>query len=323
MNKRTKRFLFYTGGTDSTLLFSMMLDLLDKNHEDELILLVVYNESMRSGQEAKTQRALKYIGRMLITSMDLTERVIDRVSFLVCSQGFPTLNEPLQFNGNVDGNDISLTVKHAESDESAQAYVRSWSAQEVILTSVIPTLLRYFGACRNVIYMGCAGSDPATINCEKLKEIVRLQFEVMTNMAAPSLLENELAEAGLGSYSSNYDRRCLPEYVPVIEFPLMNMGKGRIIAELERRKVTQFVVEKLEHVAGHHMMSDPADTMMKLAVYDEIRRQLDYPADFPGFGEFKLDSSLEVTVSGKKMTVGPDKYEKIMQQAQMDLIERL
>lgn len=60
---KTKYFVYFTSGTDSTLILTTILRLMENAPDDEVVVVCVKHSNMGSGQQERINAALEYLGQ--------------------------------------------------------------------------------------------------------------------------------------------------------------------------------------------------------------------------------------------------------------------
>lgn len=290
---KTKRFLFFTGGSDSTLLLSLMLKLMVKNKTDELVILMYSSDQLASGQEAKLQQAFQILTANVVEGgYHKNKGLVNRISVLPINHNIVNNQPTVDVTGKTKhGEEFELSFKTATHDKEFVPCVKSLAMQEVLLVSTIPQIVPYLGACKNIFYMGCCGTDIATRNTERLKLIFDTYFQAANFASESNAFEKELKKAGIPTYGRTGGVYMNPAWIPTLEFPLQDQQKKDIILMLEANKNTSYVIDKVENVVEHYSVKDPI-VYAKTSVYHQENMRLDYPEDFPSFGEFLTTGNL-------------------------------
>lgn len=292
---KTKRFLFFTGGSDSTLILRNILKLISGfTSTDELVVLMYASDSLRSGQQEKLEKSIEVLSRVL-SEMGLcdNENLMKRVSVLVVkSEILTTPNDSMVCElEREDGSLEKFKIKHASHDHKFLPYVKSLFMQESLLISTIPQVVPYLGACKNVFYMGCCGTDIATRNTARLKEVFDTTFACMTAQKESNSLDLEMIKAGIPSMGRAGGNYLNPDWIPTLEFPLQDLQKKDVLLLLENEKCQSYIVEKVENLVEHYSVKDPV-VYAKTQVYHKAFSEAGYPEEFPTYDEFLTTGTL-------------------------------
>ncbi|MCY9861346.1 hypothetical protein OTK49_02295 [Vibrio coralliirubri] len=319
MTKRTKRFLFFTGGSDSALLLIQLIKLIKKFKKDELVIVLVANQWMRSGQDANIKQALGMImGNLIDTSCAKNKDLMARISVLVMNQGTIT-QDTIDMNGEGDdGQEYELSLNVTQANQDITKYRTAISAQELIVLSTTPSMVTYLGCCTNKFYIGACGSDIATRTTDKLKQIFNLSMEVMTMMGDSNELEHELKHAGyqpIGRTGGNYFDS---NWIPTLEFPLQNLTKPDVIMLLENERCQHYIIDKAEDLLTHYSNADGFKMASITKVYHGYRQQyLGKTKDFPSLLEFIQNQKLTFTQNGNEVLIDEDEVAARIQNEMM------
>lgn len=324
MPKRTKRFLFFTGGSDSTLLLLQLFKLVKKNKKDELVVVLVANQWVRSGTESKIHEALgMLLGNLIDSGFAKNKDLMSRVSVLVMNQG--TISQrTIDMNGVFDdGSEHELSINVAQGNQDIAKYRTSISAQELVVMSATPSMVTYLGCCTNKFYIGACGSDIATRTTDKLKQIFNLSMEVLTVMGDSNDLELELKHAGLEPYGRTGGVYFNPSWIPTLEFPLQNLTKSDVILLLDKERCKNYVIDKAEDLLTHYSNADGFKMASITKVYHGYHQlYLGKTDNFPTLLEFIQQQKLTFTMNGEEFVVDEDEVASRIQAEMMTHVGR-
>ncbi|MGR5347417.1 hypothetical protein [Vibrio mediterranei] len=325
MTTKTKRFLYYTGGADSTLLLYYLIQLLKKNPQDQLVVVAVANPTMRSGQEDNINQAINLLCSMLVEQQfDKDASLLNRISVQIFSQTV-ALQEPITIKDveTPRGEKGTITLKPAKpNDHAFLSRVKSMVMQEVTVLSSVPHLIPYLSSSANAVYLGCCSSDLANESLQKIRQHFDLTFEIALQMNQHSSLEKELMAAGLEPYGRRGGVYMEPEWMPTLNTPLASMTKMDVIMQLHHLGLTSFVIDKPEDLLGYYSMKSGGDMMIATKVYHRISMLYGHPEDMTSYKEFLATDSVSFTKDGETVTVSPQTIGQMAQEEAMNLMMR-
>lgn len=307
--EKTKHWVYFTGGTDSTLIVSTILRLMEKQDQDELVIVLVKHSNMGSGQAKRIEAALSYLAANLI-DLNLAESILKRVSIVApANETIGSAN--LQSKGiNVSKGDQVVSLPLLEIDTKDQVMLKTGvSIQESLVLASAALLVPYLGKCKNTFYIGLCSSDSSIPSVSHLCDYFSETFAI------------------IGQANSDIKK----EWLPTLEVPLERMRKSDIIYNLEVLGCRNFAVDKSEDLLMHYAMNDPqhlanermfskndSDTdkgslehLMKsllavnkqnggeheitgkLKAYHSVYLTLGYPEEFTSFSEYAVTGKLE------------------------------
>lgn len=326
MSKKTKRFLFFTGGTDSVLILSMLLKLLTKNKSDELVVVLVANQGMASGQQEKVQRAIgMLVGNLIENNFHNNKGLMSRVSVMVIGQSFGTNPMEGSFNASSEdenGKRVETSINIAQQNQEMRGLMKSICAQELVVLSSVPSLIGFLGTCSNKFYLGACGTDLATTSASKLKKIFDLNMEMMVQMNEENDLDVEMKKSGLESYGRTGGKYFNPDWVPTLHFPLRDLRKADVIMLLNMQEISNYVVDKAEDLIEYHSQQDGFELTALTKVYDKYNRMYRKAVGFPSFVEFIRKPSLDIVYKDEEIKVSEEEVAKDIQKEQMSTMSR-
>ncbi|MCY9870382.1 hypothetical protein [Vibrio barjaei] len=312
---KTKRFLFFTGGTDSVVLFTLLTKMLKSNPLDELVAIVVGSPFMRSGNAENIETAF---GQLMANLVD--QKIIDnkelhsRISLLHLNTHIfneHTLEGQIQLH-NSDIQNVSIKTAKPE-DETFTKTLRSAVLQETTVLSVVPTITPYLGACTNKFYLGACGSDIATENIAKLKKLFNLQFEIALQVADHSDLENELLDAGFDPFGRTGGITINKDWIPTLHTPLAALKKSDVMLLLHQYQITNYQVDKPECFFEYAAMRSPQLSGLTKIYFEEEMRH-DFPSNYPSIDDFMETQELRFSVGDKPVTISKKEINQKLQQ---------
>ncbi|MGR5448650.1 hypothetical protein ACP3V3_02455 [Vibrio sp. PNB22_3_1] len=296
---KTKRHLFYTGGSDSTLLLASFIDLMNKNKEDELNVILIGNETLGSGQHDKIMRAVNLLLGCLLEKRKFDKNeVLDRIEVNIISTSLH--KEPIKASTTMDDEKRSITLGCAKTNPDMRKFGRSFLAQEVILINQLPTLLQFLGSCRNKFYLGTCGGSYATSTIESLKQLFNLQFSIMTSHNEHSDLDQELIVAGLEALSAR-PQKCIPsEWLPSLHFPLAKLKKNDVLRALEAHKISSYAIDKTEDLITFFNEKGEFAIQNYAKILHDIQLQCDDSGSLPDLVSFIRNEEVRFKINGKE-----------------------
>lgn len=322
-NDKTKHWVFSTGGSDSTLIQTSVLKLMEKNAEDELIIVPVLNSTLGSGQQQQLEPATMYVMANIL-DLGVPQHVIDRISVVIPNNEFIVSDTPAELQ--IDDKELSLNFIKYPNLQDLSKLKAGMVAQELVVVSSVLPLIPYLGKCANKFYLGACASDYATPTSENLK----LMFQQTFSM--------------IGDANPHINKSWLPK----LETPLMGMKKQSVIYNLELLGSRNFAIDKSEDLLIHYGMNAPqalgtsdiskdllkkgksgkvslaevfssfvegsgiTDTLAaSVKIYHSIYLQLGRPKEFTNLTEFLKTGELSFTRDGKRIDVDPETIENI------------
>lgn len=322
---RTKRFLFFTGGTDSVFILDAMIKLLKKNRHDELVVLIVRQDNLGSGQEKDVERA---IGVLISTLAEMNDHknkgLMSRISVTILGVGFHVENKisvGVFDTDEMKSKTIELQVTQPES--VWRKYMGGVVAQELALLGCVPSLLGHLGACKNTFYLGMCGSDFAAKSTAELKQVFDLMCKVAFSSSDRGGLAGELESIGFDSLSKSGHEKVQKAWIPTIEFPLANIKKQDVIAGLVENGRCNYAVDKAEDVL-QYMATTPESIELAILgkAYHALRLMNNIPKDFTTFVEFVVTKKLSFTISGKPQNVEDTVISSVIQECSDEVMAR-
>lgn len=307
--EKTKHWVYFTGGTDSTLIVSSILRIMENQAQDELVIVLVKHSNMGSGQPQRIEAALSYLAANLI-DLNVSESILKRVSIVApANETIGSAN--VQSKGiNVSKGDQVVSLPLLEIDTKDQVTLKTGvSIQESLVLASAGLLTPYLGKCKNTFYIGLCSSDSSIPSVNSLCDYFSESFAI------------------IGEANSDLKK----EWLPTLEVPLERMRKSDIIYNLEVLGCRNFAVDKSEDLLMHYAMNDPqhlanermfskndSDTdkgslehLMnsflavnkqnggeheitgKLKAYHSAYLTLGYPEEFTSFSEYAVTGKLE------------------------------
>lgn len=320
---KTKHWVFSTGGSDSTLIQTSVLKLMEKNSEDELVIVPVINSTLGSGQQQQLEPTMMYVMANII-DLGVPQHVIDRISVVIPNNEFIVGDTPAELE--VNDRKLSLNfVKYPNLKELSELKTGMIAQELVVVAGVLP-LIPYLGKCANKFYLGACASDYATPSSEKLK----LMFQQVFSM--------------IGDANPQINKSWLPQ----LETPLLGMKKQSVIYNLELLGSRNFAIDKSEDLLIHYGMNAPqaleaggipkdllqrgksgnislsdvfssfmkgigvTDTLAaSVKIYHSLYLQLGRPKEFTNLTEFLKTGELSFSRNGKRVEVDPAIIEDI------------
>ncbi|PSV00983.1 hypothetical protein [Photobacterium kishitanii] len=286
--QKQKRFIFFTGGTDSTLILHFLLELIQKRKEDELVIVIIAGV-IRSGTNDKIINSLKLAANNIITkNLSGKKDVLDRISIALINTELHS-NEEFEITAKGSNNkSYNLSLNRVSHDPVVIPTLKSLVLQELTLMSSLPLLTQFLGSCKNTFYVGACGTDLATQSADKLTQYIKLFYEIAMLSSNGDNLSAELALEGIPSFSRNNTAVFNPEWIPTLEMPLRMMRKQDVVMALISLKNTSFDVDKKENLVEHYSMEGKLDEMLQnhISLYHDIRVKHGYPDDYPSLLNF-------------------------------------
>ncbi len=327
MNKKTRRFLFYTGGTDSTLILRLLLELASKNKNDEIVLVLAQSETLRSGQEDRTHKAMGSIISKLIepSNSPAMRAALKRVSVLVIGSKFITNPKDGALNCNAvdhEGKEHQVDLPITQVNQEMRSLIKTLSLQELTLLGLSPQFTGFWGSCTNKFYIGICGSDLAARSIDKLLKIWNLNLEVMLDATSQNDLDGELKKAKCESYGRTGGKYFPKEWLPSLHFPLAGLKKVDVITMLKHYKIDDYQIDKPEHLLEYYSNSGMFELTCFTAVYDEFAKQFGNHEGFPSLVDFIRNPEIKVTVNGEQVVIDEAKIKESIEAAQLGMMGR-
>lgn len=322
---KTKRFLFFTGGTDSVLILHYLLLLMSKNKKDELVIVMVANSSMKSGKEGAIQEAVKhFVGNIVEKRLHCNKSIVDRISILLVNQSIESGDgSPIGFQGVTNDNiEFNFGIKLAEHDREFVKIIGSLVCQEIIILSSVPSIIPYLGSCKNTFYLGSCGSDVATRSTHQLRELFNLYFKIANMTSDSNSLEKELVKSGFKSYGRFEAKFINPDWIPTLEFPLQDLRKQDVVMLLDYEKLTSFEVAKPENLIEHFAADKGSEMYLMTKVYHYFKMSYGHPDDYPSLIDFIRTGSLRFKINDEETFISENQISEKIQEESINLIRR-
>ncbi len=231
---KTKHFVYYTGGTDSTLIASTIIRLMETYEDDELVIVLVKHSNLASGQEDRLNAAIEYLAANLV-DLAVPDSVIKRISLAIPA------NETISSH-NVGRQSIKVSIAGEmvefplfKIDPNEQAVLRhGTSAQESLLVATAGLLAPLLGKCRNVFYIGFCSGDAAISSTKQLRDYFAHSFKMIVDA------------------NKDIDK----DWMPTLEMPLETMRKSDVVYNLEVLGCRNFAVDKSEDLLMHYFQNN-------------------------------------------------------------------
>lgn len=284
---KTKRFLFFTGGTDSVLLLNMIVKLLKANKEDELVIVLVSNSHLTSGQESNIQKAIEMLTANLISDeYHKDPQLINRISVLVPTMGIHNFGELGACAISENKKEEKITLKEAKHDPEIIQLRSCLALQEVTILASLPTISLYLGCCKNVIYIGACGTDIGTQQLDKLTQYFNLFYSIGLSPQATTPLIDELEENNIENFRRLGNKKFKEEWIPTLEAPLKGMRKQDVVMALTMLKNRFHCVDKAENLSEHYSMDKDQMVGYYTSVYHDLTKEHNYPENAPSLFQF-------------------------------------
>lgn len=308
------------------LILWMLLQLLTKNKNDELVVVLVANQGMSSGQEEKVNRAIGMLtGNLIQNEFHSNKGLMSRVSVMVINQSYGTDPANGAFSvlaKDAKGTEVDTKLNIAQSNQEMRGLMKSICAQELVILSSVPSLIGFLGTCRNKFYLGACGTDLATTSASKLKKIFDLNMEIMIQMNEENDLDVEMKKSGLSTYSRTGGKYFNPDWVPTLHFPLRDLRKADVVMLLNTQGIYNYVVDKSEDLLEYHAQQDGFELTALTKIYDNYSRMYRGAINFPSFIEFIRTPSLDIVFDNKSVKVSEVEVTKQVQLEQMNTVGR-
>lgn len=322
MNNKTKRFLFFTYGSDSALILHYMLELLNKKKHDELVIVCVGSNTMRSGRNESLEKSFKaFVGSLIEKKAHLNKKLMNRISFALYDAQID-MSGVIRTEGETNTNErFELGINKISQDPNFAKYMKTLCCQELVLLGVVPSLTAFLGACRNVFYMGVCGTDLASSKLDKIRQMFDLQMDIAFSNS--NKFENELIGAGIDTYGRSGGLSVRKEWIPTLEFPLEGMRKQDVIMMLDMLNITTYEIDKPEDLLQHYAAMDNSKIYMLTKIYHDMKLLHNHPKDYPSLREFIQSEELKFTdVNGKAISIESDVLREILQNEFLNLLGR-
>ncbi|WP_199438562.1 hypothetical protein [Vibrio owensii] len=324
---KTRRFCFYTGGTDSTLILELNLQLLLKCPNDDIVIVLVISDILRSGQQEATENAIRMmIGTILDTHAADSDEVInhaeifDRVSILPINTCSPMQTNVDTTAVDQSGKKHSVQIQSVQADPKMLGFMKQLVTQESILMSAIPAIMMFLCDGHNKIFMGTCGSDIAANNVDKLKAQFDTMLDCMFMLNNNFDLEDELLEHGLKPIN-RFGQRGFPKYAkPTLHFPLICLKKQDVITSLIHGKSKNFIVDKPEQLMSYYGLTNQMEVQTLTAVYHKFHALHDYDSTFTTLSDFIRTNTLSVGTGENVKHVSAELIEQAIKEEKIKVL---
>lgn len=222
---RVKHFLFYSGGTDSTLILEDILKVMEHNEKDKLVIITVKDKYLGSGQKHRLMDTMTALSTRMGKLKSYNRDVYDRVNFNMYSKHLMDVNAP----------DVPGSVEARENMFFGNK-TKKMQLQELLLINHAYNIVLLCENCHNRVYLGQSGGDLGNSNFDRLKRMFKNQVEFMVmDMLEESSLNDRFfstTERKINNMSL-FDSELVKKVVPVLEFPLKNTKKENIMYRLK------------------------------------------------------------------------------------------
>ncbi|EGQ9286363.1 hypothetical protein F7U66_10955 [Vibrio parahaemolyticus] len=321
---RTRRFCFFTGGTDSTLVLEQQLNIITKKEEDDIVVVTVLSSFMRSGQLESFQEAMRSLIGTLLGKFDTTfEEMSSRIKILpieTCN----IVNEGIQTEAKgSDGRTFSINLETAEPDPNFRPFIKQMIMQEPILLSAVPGLIPFLCNGKNKFYLGTCGSDLAANNVEKYKLIFDTLIESMVLLPRNFDLDKELIESGFKPLN-RYGQGEFPNHaLPTLHFPLISLKKQDVITMLIHSNSRNFVAQKNEHLLSYYGVESGGELEIYTGAYHKINAYYNYNRTLTSLTDFIRSGKLSLTIDDKKIDVPEEHVQLLLDEQRTALMAKL
>ncbi|WP_318493366.1 hypothetical protein [Photobacterium leiognathi] len=285
--EKTKRFLFFTGGTDSVLLLNMITKLLKHKLEDELVVVMVSNPNLTSGQESNIQKAIEMLSANLISDeIHNDQQLINRISLLIPSMGIQNFGEINIAATSNKQEQQKLTLPEAKHDAEFIQYRSCLALQEVTILGTLPQISLYLGCCKNVVYIGACGTDIGTQQTDKLTQFFDLFYNIGLSPQQTTPLLDELEDNNIETFRRQGDKKFKKEWAPTLEAPLKGMRKQDVVMALTMLKNSYHTIDKAENLCEHYSTDKDQMIGYYTSIYHDLIKLYNYPENAPSLFQF-------------------------------------
>ena len=319
---KTQRFLFYTGGTDSSLLLHYLTQLLIVNKNDNLVIVIVFNDKLGSSQGEKIPKALNQLISSFFSNDILnSSSVFDRISTLVIQEN-TIQSENLLFSYEEKKEKKQVSIKYAQQMPEMAKYSKSICGQELILLATIPSLATYLRCCKNKFYIGSCGSDLASNTLSQLHQIFNLYTDVLFGNNKESDLDIELSRSNLTPFSRNNAVYFNKDWIPTLNFPLSVLRKADVLMLLSHADIHNFIVDKPEDLLEFYSQADNFELINLTSAYHALISEHTGEDNLTSLISFIKTNQIQYTVNGEIKHIDSDLIENSINEAKLKFYSR-